>query len=45
VLLVRNRVASRDLAHLDEELLGLRVCAGAVNTILARTADALWGCL
>lgn len=41
VLSVRNRVSRRDAAELLEELFGARICAGSIDTILARAADAL----
>jgi transposase len=40
-LSVRNRVSRRDLVELCEELFGARISAGAIDAILARTADAL----
>src|SRR5438094_10531282 len=39
-LSVRNRVSRRDVTELCEELFGARICAGTVDAILARTADA-----
>jgi transposase len=41
VLSARNRVSRRDVAELLEELFGARICAGTVDAILARTAEAL----
>jgi transposase len=41
VLSVRNRVSRRDAAELLEELFGARICAGSIDAILARAADAL----
>jgi transposase len=41
VLSVRNRVSRRDVVELCEQLFGARICAGTVDAILARTADAL----
>ena len=41
VLSARNRVSRRDVAELVEELFGARICAGTVDAILTRTADAL----
>ncbi len=41
VLSARNRVSRRDVGELFEELFGARICAGTVDAILARTADAL----
>lgn len=38
---VRNRVSRRDAAELLEELFGARICAGTVDAILTRAADAL----
>lgn len=40
-LSVRNRISRRDVAELSEELFGVRICAGSVDAILTRTADAL----
>lgn len=40
-LSVRNRVSRRDVVELSEELFGARICAGTVEAILTRTADAL----
>ncbi len=40
-LSVRNRVSRRDVTELCEELFGARICAGTVDAILARAADAL----
>jgi len=40
-LSVRNRVSRRDVVELCEELFGARVCAGTVDAILQRIADAL----
>jgi len=40
-LSVRNRVSRRDVVELCEELFGVRVCAGTVDAILTRIADAL----
>ena len=40
-LSVRNRVSRRDVVELCEELFGARVCAGTVDAILTRIADAL----
>jgi transposase len=40
-LSVRNRISRRDAAELSEQLFGARICAGSVDAILARTADAL----
>lgn len=39
-LSVRNRVSRRDATELCEELFGARICAGTVDAILARSADA-----
>jgi hypothetical protein len=41
VLSVRNRVSCRDVVELAEELFGARICAGTVDAILTRTANAL----
>ncbi|MGH2864054.1 MAG: IS66 family transposase [Solirubrobacteraceae bacterium] len=41
VLSVRNRVSRRDAAELLEELFGARICAGSIDAILARAAQAL----
>ena len=41
VLSARNRVSRRDAAELVEGLFGARICAGTVDAILTRTADAL----
>jgi transposase len=41
VLSSRNRVSRRDVVELVEELFGARVCAGTVDAILTRIADAL----
>jgi transposase len=41
VLSVRNRVSRRDVVELVEELFGARICAGTVDAILTRTANAL----
>lgn len=41
VLSARNRVSRRDVVELVEELFGARICAGTVEAILTRTADAL----
>lgn len=40
-LSVRNRVSRRDVAELSEELFGTRICAGTVDAVLTRTANAL----
>ena len=40
-LSVRNRVSRRDVVELCEELFGARICAGTVDAILTRAADAL----
>ena len=40
-LSVRNRVSRRDVVELCEELFGARICAGTVDVILTRVADAL----
>jgi transposase len=40
-LSVRNRVSRRDVVELCEELFGARICAGTVEAILQRIADAL----
>ena len=40
-LSIRNRISRRDAAELSEQLFGARICAGSVDAILARTADAL----
>ena len=40
-LSVRNRVSRRDVVELCEELFGARICAGTVDAILTRVADAL----
>jgi transposase len=40
-LSVRNRVSRRDVAELSEELFGTRICAGTVDAILTRAANAL----
>jgi len=40
-LAVRNRVSRRDTVELCQELFGARICAGSVDAILARAADAL----
>jgi transposase len=42
-LSVRNRVSRRDVVELSEELFGARICAGTVEAILTRAADALEG--
>jgi transposase len=42
-LSVRNRVSRCDVVELCEELFGARVCAGTVDAILTRVADALSG--
>jgi len=41
VLAVRNRVSRRDTVELCEELFGARISTGSVDSILARTGDAL----
>jgi transposase len=41
VLSARNRVSRRDVVELVEELFGARICAGTVDAILTRTANAL----
>jgi transposase len=40
VLSVRNRVSRRDVTELCEELFGARICAGSIDAILARAANA-----
>jgi transposase len=40
-LAVRNRVSRRDTVELMRELFGARISTGAVDQVLARTADAL----
>ena len=40
-LSARNRVSRCDVAELSEELFGARICAGTVDAILTRTADAM----
>lgn len=40
-LSVRNRVSRRDVVELGEELFGARICAGTVDAILQRIAEAL----
>jgi transposase len=40
-LAVRNRVSRRDTVELCEELFGARISTGAVDAVLARTAEAL----
>jgi len=40
-LSVRNRVSRRDVVELSEELFGARICAGSVDAILTRAAEAL----
>lgn len=37
----RNRISRRDAVELTEELFGVRICAGSIEAILARTASAL----
>ncbi len=39
-LSVRNRVSRRDVSELCEELFGARICAGSIDAILARAAEA-----
>jgi transposase len=41
VLSVCNRISRRDVVELGEELFGVRLCAGTVEAILQRTAQAL----
>ncbi len=41
VLSIRNRVSRRDAAELLEELFGARICAGTIDAILTRAAQAL----
>jgi transposase len=43
VLSVRNRVSSRDVVELCEQLFGARISSGTVDAILERVADALQG--
>ena len=38
---MRNRVSRRDVVELVEELFGARICAGTVDAIVTRTANAL----
>ena len=40
-LSVRNRISRRDTAELAQELFGARICAGSVDRIPARAAEAL----
>ncbi len=40
-LSVRNRISRRDVVELAEELFGARLCAGTVEAILERAAQAL----
>lgn len=40
-LAVRNRISRRDTVEVCEELFGARICAGSVDAILTRAADAL----
>ena len=40
-LAVRNRVSRRDTVELTRELFGARLCAGSVDAVLTRTAEAL----
>jgi transposase len=41
VLSVRNRISRRDAVELVQQLFGARICAGTVDAILTRAADAL----
>lgn len=40
-LAVRNRISRRDTVELMSELFGARICAGSVDQVLTRAADAL----